>query len=167
MRKLLITCFVLISLSHQTSMAQDMKTFTARNAVYVELFGTGGVYSLNIDRIILESRSVTYGLRAGAGIYGDDFDVRKLSVGAYGLTGANSHHAEFGVGGVWGNRRNPVKTESPEENRFHFVPTVGYRYQKPTGGLLFRASFTPFIPLTSESPKHLFPWGGLSIGTSF
>lgn len=160
-------CVIFAGLGKYVGLAQDVEKFTAKNAVYVEAFGTGGVYTLNVDRILLESRKNKYGLRAGLGVYGDDFDVRKTFVGVYTLTGIKKHHAEIGLGGTWGNRRNPVKTESPEESRVHFVPTIGYRYQKPTGGLFLRASFVAFVSISGESPKRVFPWGGLSIGLSF
>lgn len=162
-----ISCLLLIGMSLNVALAQTSDHFKRKNAVYLELLGAGGLYSLNLDRILIANKINKYGIRAGFAAYGDNLTVRKGSAGMYMLTGAGNHHAEIGVNAAIGNRRNPVEMESVRENKFHLVPSVGYRYQKPEGGLFLRATFLTFISISGESPKRLFPWLGVSIGTSF
>jgi hypothetical protein len=47
---------------------------------------------------------------------------------------------------------------------------IGYRFQNPDGGWLFRIGFTPFISYFNDyvGADHLiYPFGGISLGYSF
>ena len=138
-----------------------------RNAFYIELLGTGGPYSLNYERLL--SRQNIGGLRYGVGI--------TLLPTYQGLTqrltklwGKGEHHAETGLGILVARQNDPEAFDFNNRNgyviRIHLSPQVGYRYQKNTAGLLFRATYTPWINYYSGQVRFR-NWAGISIGKMF
>ena len=57
------------------------------------------------------------------------------------------------------------KTHCKNAHRYRCLDEHGYRFQKPTGKLLFRIGFTPFMEYQNEIDIH--PSGGIAIGYSF
>ena len=59
-----------------------------------------------------------------------------------------------------------IEAESGEAERntsFHATASIGYRYQKQTGGLYIRVVYSPIY----ENYNRLRHWGGLSLGSAF
>ena len=53
------------------------------------------------------------------------------------------------------------------ETIFALTGTAGYRYQKPSGGIIFRAGLTPFVNIgDAEYPDFNISAGG-SVGYAF
>jgi hypothetical protein len=147
--------------------AQDLSPFKARNTVYLELLGSGGVYSVNYERLFSVKTNRAYGFRVGPNFYSN------MPAGLIGelftIVGAGSHHGDFGIGlrGMYGrDSEGPYFTS--KRAYLSAVPRLSYRYQKPTGGLMLRAGFTPFIKISEASETKAFrSWFGLSVGYSF
>jgi hypothetical protein len=80
------------------------------------------------------------------------------------------HRLEFGGGVTLGRETRELFAGRP--NTFvSLTGLVGYRYEKPGRGLLFRGGFTPFYGFGEEDvaypEKGFFPSFGLSLGYSF
>ncbi|CAN5919669.1 hypothetical protein BH24BAC1_BH24BAC1_38330 [soil metagenome] len=150
---------------------------TARNTFFAELYGNGGQYSLNFDRVFFQSGRFKSSLRVGASIRparvnlaGDRFVVGTLPLELNGLWGGGSHHLEMGLGFTPGYHGRATHIDS---RSFHaYSARLGYRYQKPGGGLFFRAGLTPSlrsIKYPNLERKYHLNWahGGIGLGWSF
>lgn len=161
---LLLFCLPLCAL------AQAPKTdspFNARNTIYVEGLGSGGFYSVNYERLVLLKTTHAFGYRVGASYYGMQPNKANVIGEAVALLGTGKHHADFGLGVTatkesWGERMPGVRPWD-----LYAVPRASYRYQKPTGGLMLRAGFTPTFKLTRANASNHGPWYGLAVGYSF
>lgn len=130
----------------------------ADNAVYVELGGPALIYSVDYERRFLP----VLGARVGAGVvplcmFHGCSALVMVPASAVFLLGGGNHHVELGAG-------VSVALIRDDDARF-VVPQVGYRYEHPLGGLIFRAMVTPLIRLTK--PSDTLPWAGLSAGYSW
>lgn len=141
--------------------------FKARNTIYVEGLGSGGFYSVNYERLVLLKTTHAFGYRAGASYYGMSPNRANLIGEVFALLGTGKHHADFGLGltaskASWGELMPGVQPWD-----LYAVPRASYRYQKPTGGLMLRAGFTPTFKLTRANATNHGPWGGVAVGYSF
>lgn len=150
----------------------------AKNAMYVEILGHGLFYSVNYDRVVVHD---DVSLRVGAMIIsGESNDpgaeakatLKMFPIVLTRLVGSDRHKLELGIGAtiVTSKREGPEgavwesKFPIPSTSGTTVVGTasLGYRYQKQSGGLVFRAGLSPFFTF-----EKFLPWGGLSIGYSF
>jgi len=145
------------------------------NTVYFELFGNGLVYSVNYDRMVTDNISVRAGYGGltisnlsydeTLGFINEDIKITMIPLLGNYLMGESNHKLEIGGGVVMvmvdysGN----VADIDFSIGADGAVPTgnIGYRYQKPEGGLFFKASLCPFF---GEEVVTSF---GLGIGYSF
>lgn len=148
----------------------------ARNAVYVELAGNGGFYTVNYERFIRPDASIRAGLMymsvsatAGGSSASSSWTSVPLMFQYLGV--ANGSHALELAGGLSLMHFSAgASTFDAAAMSSGFVPvptaTIGYRYSSPEGGFLFRAGYTPLFFVTTEV-KDVFHWGGLSFGYKF
>ena len=145
--------------------------FTARNVVYIEAGGNALLYSVNYERMIIGGLTA----RVGAGFIpawfpwvDEDDDGALLTVVPVQLSfvfGPGNHHMEMGAGATFGNASVDIGDLEGSESWVFGTGTVGYRYQPPEGGIVFRATLTPlFLEVLDED---MFPMIGLSLGRSF
>ena len=153
-------------------------SFTAKNAVYLEIGGNAGYYSLNYDRIVYQKGNFRAAVRAGLGVIPTKFESKTywgamVPLELIGLVGRSKHFLETGLGftpflfpardlGSFERIYTGYKLESTIPFR------IGYRYQKPDGGFIFRVGYTPFLDF-SEGRHNIYQllFGGISIGKSF
>jgi hypothetical protein len=102
------------------------------------------------------------------------------------IFGKKSHHLEVGIG-LTSLIVNP-NSNMVSDFYTYLTPKIGYRYQRPNGGLFLRATVTPMIDILNvrtytfgnEKSRNfssfnnvvglgyaVFPWPGLSIGYTF
>ena len=123
-----------------------------RRSVYFELGGEGIGVSLNIDYRFQPN----FLFRVG---FGEFLLGYSIPVSFHVITNGNSnHHMEFEGGVTFGRIANIFG--GGEAPYYLFTAGIGYRYQRPNGGLVFRASFTPLFIDGSE----ILPLAGISIG---
>jgi hypothetical protein len=147
--------------------AHGQQDVPARRAIYFELLGNGGVASLNYEQ---EWRPRTL-LRAGIAAWSaedlwSDNEIRVIGVPllALRLFGSGSHRLEGG-GGVFVGHRD--ETQGASGTFAALTGVACYRFQRPGGGFVFRAAFTPFVSLSGG--EHAYPEEGItpSVGISF
>ena len=139
----------------------------ARNSVYIELLGNGGLYSLNYDRKITDNVSARVGLMAfgGESIEGDRIGLSLVPLMANYLVGQGNHRLELGGGPVVAYAAGNIKEDGIGEfSDFGMIGTAtfGYRYQPLQGGFNFRLGFTPLFSSSDVAPSF-----GVSFGYGF
>lgn len=145
------------------------KEFIALDAYYLEIGNNSDVYSINYDRIVYTRDIFKAAVRIGLGtnIFFQENEpgvYPVVPVEAIGMFGRYEKHLELGLGYT---RRF---TDEPDLLQNMYFGRVGFRYQKPNGGLLVRVGVTPFISpenKSSSSGLAVVPRFGLSIGRSF
>ena len=140
----------------------------ASNSFFVELGGNGLVYSLNGEHFFTPK----LGVRVGAGLLAvhvedssGDSDANVLLVPVMGtyLLGEGNSHFEVGAGvGLATAGIDDVDLGNEHASALYGTATFGYRYQKPTGGVVFRAGFTPIV-----AAGNIIPWVGVGVGYAF
>jgi len=161
--------------------AQTPPTPSAKTSVYLELLGNGGLFSINVERLL----SAKFGAGVGLASWTISEECEQtfaeceesfLTFPLLGhvLFGRGSSKLEVGAGLLLGRRRFK-STVGEEKDRNETIRdltgVLGYRYQQPAGGLLFRIGLTPFLALSGGDDAYpddgLFLSGGVSIGYSF
>ena len=149
----------------------------ARNAIYVELFGNGGVASINYGRTIAPHLE----LRAGWGEWSTeestDFNALRKKFNVFpimlqNVRGQGTHHLELGLGLLLGRLSEEYGTTTGTETTTTTIGDVegliGYRRQRPRGGFVFRAGLTPEYAFAGDYPSDgAFLSAGLSFGWAF
>ncbi|MEM7036236.1 MAG: hypothetical protein AAF570_04585 [Bacteroidota bacterium] len=161
MPRILLALLLPIFLSSLPLKAQT----TARNTLFFEFGGSGGLFSLNYDGIFKEKEASAFSARVGL----TSFPVSNnglffvVPATANWLYGAGKHKLEAGLGIA------PTVGFQVEQVISGFfvrgIPVLGYRYQKPEGGFFFRATYTPLISFIIDFQMQ--QWAGLSFGWSW
>jgi hypothetical protein len=162
---------------------QGLETLQARaqgdqqqklNAVYLEVLGNGGAFSLNYERMVTPA----VGVRAGVANWSTQ-DSEKTTVTTVPLTVSYVFDGRFAGMEVGGGLTLGSKKE--EERPYHggawlttesqtivdLAAILGYRWVRPSGWL-FRVAFTPFLALSGDYPDSgFFPSVGLTVGRVF
>lgn len=148
----------------------------ARNTISFELMGPGGAYSIGYERLFRPTFGVRVGFAYydfeggtvtvdGADAYSPDnaLNLTLLPVTASWLRG-ETHHLEMGGGPALGYAKlNVVDVGSGSDVLWYLSGLLGYRYQRPHGGIFFRAAYTPVWSEGELSPV----WFGLGIGYTY
>lgn len=157
------------------SYAGDRQVRDAKNAVYLDIMGTGGWYSLNYERSMYSADKLHLGISGGVsanhfkdftGKFNPDWSFPVSLNAFYG----RNHHAEFGIGSTFVSVVRANQDYDPERAlNINMTMTLGYRYQRPEGGFLFRAAYTPIIPVYREYTERggFKNWFSVSFGYSF
>jgi hypothetical protein len=144
---------------------------TAKNTIFLELLGNGGLYSVNYDRWVHDMVSVRVGasfISLGASSSSSSANISLFTMPIMGnfLIGSDSHKFEAGLGAllVYASASATSGATSVFANGFGVAGTgtVGYRYSDPKGGFVFRIGVTPLF----GAGGFRF-WGGLSFGYGF
>ena len=117
-------------------------------ALTFNILGNGGLYSLNGEYKIGKINNYQISARAGFGYDNkDNADILGIPIGLNLLTGTKNHHLELGLGASYvKNLPFPPYMEAYSASEgIYFVPSIGYRYDKLTNGLIFKAYYSPFI----------------------
>lgn len=132
-------------------------------ALYMELYGRGIVYSVNYDsrfRKKLNGPGFSAGI-GGLAIAGVSFVTVPVSINN--LSGANGHYFEWGAGATFASGNSvDYNNISTRGSVILATATLGYRSQPVTGGLNFRGG------LNIIAANGLFaPYPYISLGYNF
>ena len=149
----------------------------------MEALGSGGIYSLNYDRLLSPTWSVRIGFSAlsptisnlDAGVA----TLTKLSLTTIPITSAylvnfpdSPHHIELG-GGItilFGSLSVDVSNAGYTFTALNGAAgqlLAAYRFQPKDGGFSLRAAFTPLFVAVPGVAFLPLPWGGISFGGTF
>lgn len=159
----------LMAYSHGFGQKQKpLKGLKGSQSVYVEIFGNSK-YSVNYDRVFFHQRKNAVGWRAGMNFFPHikrGYNSYTILGEIYYLRGKAPHFFEAGLGlDYWDGINVP-----PYITEIHWnlvVRIAGYRYQRPQGGLFFRAGVTPWVYMWKGLDQKVFLEGGVSIGYTF
>ena len=103
----------------------------------------------------------TYNIKDYTYSFNPDIIIPSAINGIYGKT----HNIEIGIGQTISNivQSKHSNLISYRETKFHTNFTIGYRYQKDKGGIIYRCGYMPII----EFNKLYRHWLGTSIGFGF
>ena len=150
--------------------AQNTTPELKRNALYFELFGQGVLYSFNYDYRISPDFSVRAGFTSwGVGFWAGRFQFTGFPLMINHLSGTNKGHFEAGIGLMpvvlkfQGGADSPFYASDGDGTITSIIgtATLGYRYQPPQGGFVFRAGITPMVG------QRFILIGGISAGFAF
>ncbi len=150
-----------------TSRAQE-KVFS-KNSVFYELFGNGGFTSFNYERRFKANLCGRIGLahwKTKTMFGGTDVRITAFPILVTYFTGTNASHFEVSGGVLIGNKTDYTGLRSI----FDLTSFVGYRYQAPGRGFLFRIGLTPFLSVDNDAnypDSGLGLSGGISLGYHF
>jgi hypothetical protein len=173
MRQILL--LLIVCLSCFNSRAQLSESFSG-HAFYFEFSGHFPPASLNWEMNLKAHGKVKINSRMGFGwwptiMVDNSIKTSNLGIplGVVFFTGQGNSHLEGGVGLSY---YHIEKFYGPDRS-FFLVPTLGYRYQKPTSGIFFRVVASPMIYLgerfENTNPdinvnRKLRGWVGISLG---
>jgi hypothetical protein len=150
--------------------AQASWRSTAKTAVFVELFGNGGLLTYNVDRKLNQRTTarLAYGRYREVSL-GDQEPrhFQTLTAMLNALGGGPTWWLEVGVGGRVGTFREPWP-RAPSRPLRDITSVVGVRRQPLDGGLVLRVGFTPRYVLRGDyGERGLSLAGGVSVGIAF
>ena len=155
-----------------TATAQDSARIQRKQAVYLEVGGTGQGLSLSYDRIFSQKHTWKLGARLGVGAIAFT-ELRPTVLGElFALRGKKGKFLEIGIGASY---LFPVRLEYKVAStsvdfmgadQLWLVPRIGYRRQNGIRGNIFRVGLTPPIIFQGgkASIRLLF---GLIFGQTF
>ncbi len=176
------------------SKAQEIQTNfpIEKNTIYAEAFGQGFCWSMNYDRLINTHKKVYNSFTVGVvyvpkQIQFGDGSYFGVPVSYNWLFGKKSHHLELGVGITGLASKSDYGLTTINNFYTYLTPKIGYRFQRPQGGLFLKVTATPMIDLVSFRSQGAngsmrisslfsdvaglgytaFPWPGFSIGYTF
>ena len=136
------------------------------NSFYLELVGSGGLYSINYDRLFTENFGARIGFmyfEADWLFYFLDVDMFLIPTTLNFLVGTGKHKFELGAGPVFVFGSASFFGSDPVSGSgVAWTGTIGYRYQQNDGGFMWRVGFTPVL-----FSGEFYPYGGISFGFSF
>ncbi len=168
-------CFSLIFLLACASpcLAQAGAARIARNAVYLELLGNGGLYSVNFERMLNDTLALRIGFATwnSPALFYDGTPPDRLTtvpVTVSYLLGSGERKLELGGGVTIGRATRDRSSIHQKSSSFsNLTGIIGYRSQPPGRGYLFRAGVTPFYSFDQGDDAYPDPGFTLSAGVSF
>ncbi len=173
MRHVLAVSLCCLALAPAWARAEE--AHEANNSFYIELGGSGAIYSLNYERFVQDDFTLRIGVGyislTGAQINGATVtaDVSLLTIpvtASYLGIGSGNHRLELGAGAVFAKITGSSSSGSAKAfgSSTGLVGTAiaGYRYARPQGGFTFRAAFTPLF-----GEGGFQPWAGVAFGLGF
>lgn len=166
-----------------TVFAQSTEKAFSGAVAYLEVGGAGGVYSVNIENPFFDFGRWRGNVRLGYGQmhYRHPNNVfRTIPLGIHMFKHSGNHHAEIGaaLSYIAGYHYSEIFANSGSKMQsrgIFFVPMVGYRFQRPHGGLFFRVQYSPLIKIKEYGPRPYFQGfmgepihaPGLAVGYAF
>ena len=174
MRRTLLRMILASLLCAAPVAAEEEAPMLARNHLFFELLGNGGVYSINYERFLTDRWALRLGFADwdAEGFWSDsEKNYLMVPVTSSLLFGHGSNFLEVGAGLVWGRVTKDYDNNSQPRERqtiTNLTGILGYRHQPPAGGFVFRIAFTPFYSLNDEdgwpeddfTPSFGVSWGG-------
>jgi hypothetical protein len=186
MRTIKALLIITLTTTMLTAVAQDSLQRN-KNTVFFEAGGNGFFYSVNYDRIMTDNQNWNLTGRAGL-MYVNYFNSNaRQMIGipiefSY-IRGTHNNYFEFGLGitPIY-DTYNPSQFSTAKDLVVLSVLRIGYRHQKPEGGIFFKAGLTPLrgvifdLNSNPNSTEHsqsnnlesfVYPFAGVALGWTF
>jgi hypothetical protein len=164
---------LVLFLSHQDAAGQEQSVpwrSTAKTAVFIELFGNGGLLTYNLDRKLNQRVTARFGYGHFNSIELGDGETKQYQTftGMVNALGdAPGWSTEMGVGLMMGTYRGEGWI-IPRKPLLHITSVLGLRRQPADGGLVIRIGATPRYVLKGDDGGRGLSLGlGVSAGLSF
>lgn len=176
------SCLAILS----SSSAQSSPTTAARhkNSLQVWAGGSGFLYSVGYERLLLNDAKLKMGAEVGVGWYPKSTKLIAAWIPLHlnFVMFDGPHHLELGAGVVLTDYFFQKEDVRSLDSDFFLNPRLGYRYQSPNGRYMFRAALTPFYEPQQRRQNQEFwssdrnisdvihnthPWGGVAFGYVF
>ena len=171
--RILPCCAFLLVVAATTVYGQDAAPPARDNALYFELLGNGGLYSVNYERRLMPAFRVRIGGASwtAESFWGDaETRIRTFPLMLHVVPGGGAHHLEAAIGLLPGHRdRNGNVGESG--TFVSLIGLIGYRYEPPGRRFVFRTGVTPFYGFGDSAIAYpdegFLPSLGFSFGARF
>jgi hypothetical protein len=172
-----IICVALIAaFSFGSAQKSTAQIVDLQHSAYIELAGSAGIWSLNYDLVALNINNFKVGARLGFGFMTEGYPGTTLDVHVpltvnFMYAFKEKHHIELGVGTqIASYEIRSVKTATDagfvRKTEALGNMTLGYRFQNPKGGFMFRVFYSPFFYQDGIYFRYEH-WGGVSLGYAF
>lgn len=168
--KLILIILVIFCLSSLTRAQSSEKVELAKHLVFVEVGGYGGYGSVNYEYLVKKVNNFKFSARVGLSTY-HLYDYTNslnpdiiIPIGINGSFGSN-HNVDFGIGQTISSTVSVDKLnyKTKRNSTLNTNFSIGYRYQKEAGGILFKMAYSPII----EENKIFTHWALVAVGFSF
>ena len=174
MKKSTILLIFLISFVTCTKAQQENETrdhADVNNTFYLAYGGAGIYFSLMYERHLIKTDNIHVGAKAGMGtsfssvLFPSEFN---FPVGAYIFYGKNKGHIEFSLSmsNYLLEQYDYAEDQTIRTLKNLIVPSLGYRFQKKQGGVMFKAGVSPIINF-NKTTNVVTPWLDVGIGWGF
>jgi hypothetical protein len=159
----------------------DSTRSNPRNTLFLELSGNAVLWSMNYERLLLETKHGNMLGRAGGSYtpFGLNFSAAVIEI--YWKWGISPSFLELGSGLSWlqGLTQeefliNPLKMGHSEHttrsSTVYLVPRFAYRYQKNARGIFYKLSLVPLFKIRDMEPSFnssSMATVGLAVGFNF
>jgi hypothetical protein len=177
--------FILFSISLICTMSVMAQDSLNKNTIFFEAGGNGIFYSFNFDRILKDKQEHKWVGRAGITylpfLNSGNRQIVGIPLELSYLKGRNYNYLEIGLGftPMYDGYKHSEFSKKYELLALTFL-RIGYRHQKPEGGLFFKAGITPVygiifnysnypnqpVIIDSENKRETFalPFMGIALG---
>jgi hypothetical protein len=165
--------FIFLLACGSPCLAQAGAAPIARNAVFLELLGNGGLYSVNFERILHDTLALRVGFATwnSPALFYEGTPPDRLTtvpVTVSYLLGSGERKLELGGGVTFGRATRDRSSIHEKSSSFsNLTGIIGYRSQPPGRGYLFRAGVTPFYSFDQGDDAYPDPGFTFSVGVSF
>ncbi len=137
--------------------------YKGKCSLMLDLVGNSGFYSLNGEVELKNFGNYKLNARVGVGYLPiNGTESVSVPVGINILSGSKSHHLELGLGASYIKGLCFLHAQLGTVDKWYanegiyFVPSIGYRFDKLTGGLILKVNYSPLISLFDTFNKEKF-----------
>lgn len=174
MKKFTVTLILLVSIIICIKAQQKNDTrdhARVKNAIYLAYGGAGIYFSLMCEHQLIKTDNMHVGAKAGIGtsfslvLFPSEYN---FPVGAYILYGNNKGHIDFSMclTNYLLEQYDYTNDLTYHELKILMIPSIGYRFQKKQGGVMFKAGVSPIINF-NKTTNGVAPWLDVGVGWGF
>ncbi len=151
--------------------SQTDTIYFAKNTLHLEILGAGGYGSVNYEKCFFKGKYIQLDARIGLSTYHIKDCKSKFNpdivipINVLGLYGNDKHNFVFGLGRALSSitKIDHVSWQLRRQRERHTFFTLGYRYQKKSGGFVAGCYYNPIIEFHHSYRR----WFGALLGYAF
>jgi hypothetical protein len=151
--------FLTLIICHGRAQDIALPTFSGP-AFFIELYGAGGGITANIEHKFADFRRSMVTARLGYGKHKYHGTANHMFTGipitCSFVSGKRNHHRELGAGFLFAEGNQDEAGFNVVNKSIFVVPFIGYRYQRPSGGLFFKIQYTPLIKVKEYADSNRY-----------